>query len=164
MLLLTGDAGPYGVPIRYLVGKAFMPSVKSAFGGRTQFAPTVQFHYYLAFPGGRLSHGVGGMPAKQTERDGLYNEVLFLFSLPQQGRWHCEVMTDEENTDTNGRKRYNTVGLRNPSVTCGDTHLPWRSPLSLRDISPFYGELPFIQGWLSGGQWPPLRQTFRSEL
>ena len=28
------DAGPYGVPIRYLVGKAFMPSAESAHGGR----------------------------------------------------------------------------------------------------------------------------------
>ena len=88
MLLLTGDAGPYGVPIRYLVGKAFMPSAKSAFGGRTQFAPTVQFHYYLAFPGGRLSHGVGGMPAKQTERDGSVDRRMAVegFSKPSCGR------------------------------------------------------------------------------
>ena len=56
--------------------------------GRTQFAPTVWFCALLAFPSGRLSHKMGEMSAKQTERDG-----------PRKGKVSPQV-TDEENAVT----------------------------------------------------------------
>ena len=41
------DVGPYIVSAGSIVGKAFMPSAKSAYGGRTQFAPTVVLCCFL---------------------------------------------------------------------------------------------------------------------
>ena len=71
-----------------------MPSRKPACGGRThRCAPTMRLYPFLAFCGGRLSHGGGEMSAKQTERDG-----------PRKGKVALRTMTDEVFTVTKDRK------------------------------------------------------------
>ena len=74
MLLLTGDAGPYGVPIRYLVGKAFMPSAESAHGGRFVNRPYDDVNGSLVgdgahdVPQSRLTAGGQWPPLRQALR------------------------------------------------------------------------------------------------